>query len=73
MLNQHDQYISALFVQCQAACLVFRMGPLGEGAKESAARRMIWSAQEQRSQREGETFNSVYIQGRGKDLTLPSY
>jgi hypothetical protein len=44
---------------------VSRMGHLGEGAKEAAARRKVWSAQEERSRKEGEAFYSAYIWGRG--------
>ena len=71
VLGQHRRFFSALFVRCQAACLVSRMGHLGEGAKEAAARRKVWSAQELRTRREEEAFHSAYIRGRGKALARP--
>ena len=73
VLGQHRRFFSALFVRCQAACLVSRMGHLGEGAKEAAARRKVWSAQELRTRREEEAFHSAYIWGRGKALARPGH
>ena len=73
VLGQHRRFFSALFVRCQAACLVSRMGHLGEGAKEAAARRKVWTAQEMRSRKEAEAFHSAYIQGRGKALARPGH
>ena len=70
VLGQHRRFFSAPFVRCQAACLVSRMGHLGEGAREAAARRRVWSAQEERSRREGEAFHSAYIRGQGRALTV---
>ena len=72
VLGQHRRYFSALFVRSQAACLVSRMGHLGEGAKEAAARRKVWSAQELRTRREEEAFHSAYIRGRGKAGPWPA-
>ena len=51
VLGQHCRFFSALFVWCQVACLVSRMGHLGEGAKEETARRKVWTAQEMRSRK----------------------
>ena len=73
MLGQHRRFFSALFVRCQAACLVSRMGHLGEGAREAAARRRVWHAEEERTQREGEDFHTAYIRGRGRALTGPGH
>ena len=69
VLGKHRSFIPALFVRCQAACLVSRMGHLREDARGTAARRRVWSAKEERSRREGEAFHSAYIRGRGKALT----
>ena len=73
VLGQHRRFFSALFVRCQAACLVSRMGHLGEGAKEAAARRKVWTAQEMRSRKEAEAFHSAYIRGRGMALARPGH
>ena len=73
VLGQHRRYFFALFVRCQAASLVSRMGHLGEGAKEAAARRKVWFAQELRTRREEEAFHSAYIRGRGKALARPGH
>ena len=73
VLGQHRRYFSALFVRCQAACLVSRMGDLGESAKVAAARRNVWSSQELRTRREEEAFHSAYIRGRGKALARPGH
>ena len=37
------------------------MGHLGEGAIEAAARRKVWTAQEERSRKEGEAFHYAYM------------
>ena len=47
-----------------------RMGHLGEGAKEEAARRNVWSAQELSCRRQEEAFHSAY---RGKALAHPGH
>ena len=49
VLSQHRRYFFALSIWCQASCLVSRMGHLGEGDNEAAARRNVWSAREQQS------------------------
>jgi hypothetical protein len=73
VLGQHRRFFSCLFVRCQTACLVSRMGHLGEGAKEAAARRKVWSGEEERSRKEEEAFFSAYIRGRGKALARPGH
>ena len=73
VLGQHRRLFSALFVRCQGACLVSRMGHRGEGAKEAAARRKVWSAQEERNRKEGEACHSTNIWGQGKAMTRPKH
>ena len=73
VLGQHRRFFSALFARCQAASLVTRMGHLGEGAREAAARRKVWTAQVMRSSKEAEAFHSAYSQGRGKALARPPW
>ena len=65
ILGQYCQVFSTLFVQCQAACLVERMGHLGATAQECAIRRRVTMAQEERLRREAEAFFSAYVRGRG--------
>ena len=67
ILRQYHWFFSTLFVRCQAACLVERMGNLGAAAQECAARR-VTMAQEERLRREAEAFFSAYIQGRGRGI-----
>ena len=73
VLGQHSRFFSALFFRCQADRLIPRMGHLGESVREAAARRRVWSAQDERSRREGEAFHSAYIRGRGKALARPGH
>ena len=65
VLGQHRRSLSAAFVRAQAACLTSRMGHLGVGAREAAARRTVAMAQETRLQREEEAHFSAYVRGRG--------
>ena len=61
-------FFSTVFVRCQAACLVSRMGYLGEGA-----RRRVWHIEEERTQREQEAFHSAYIRVSGRALVRPGH
>ena len=66
ILGQYRRVLSVTFVRCQAACLVARMGHLGEGANECAARRRVAMAEEERMRKEGEVFYAAHIRGRGR-------
>ena len=66
ILGQYRRLLFCLFVRSQASCLLARMGHLGEGAKECAARRRVAMAEEERMRREGEAYYSVHIRGRGR-------
>ena len=57
--------LKILVVRAQAACLTSRMGNLGVGAREAAARRTVAMAQETKLQREEEAHFSAYDWGRG--------
>ena len=48
ILGQYRRLLSCLFIRSQASCLLARMGHLGEGAKECAARRRVSMAEEER-------------------------
>ena len=66
ILGQYRRLLFCLFVGSQASCLLARMGHLGEGAKECAARRRVAMAEEERMRREGEAYYAVHIRGRGR-------
>ena len=66
ILGQYRRLLSCLFVRSQASCLLARMGHLGEGAKEFAARRRVAMAEEERMRKEGEAFYAAHIRGRGR-------
>ena len=68
VLGQYHRVFSTLFVWCQAACLVERMGHLGAAAQECATRRRVTMAQEERLRREAGAFFSAYVLGRGRGL-----
>ena len=66
VLGQHRRSLSAAFVRAQAACLVSRMGHLGVGAREAAARRKVAVEQELRLRREEEAYFAAHVRGRGR-------
>ena len=66
ILGQFRRLLACLFISSQASCLLARMGYLGEGAKECAARRMVALAEEERMRKEGEAFYAAHIRGRGR-------
>ena len=47
-------------------CLVSRMGHLGVGAREAAARRKVAVEQELRLRREEEAYFAAHVRGRGR-------
>ena len=68
VLGAHRRFFSALFVRCQAQCLVARMGHLGEAARERAGQRRATMAQEEGSRKEEESDFASYVRGRGDGL-----
>ena len=66
ILGQYRRLLSCLFIRSQASCLLARMGHLGEGAKECAARRRVAMAEEERRRKEEEAFHAAHIRGRGR-------
>ena len=66
ILAQYRRVLSCVFVRAQANCLVARMGHLGEAAKESAARRHITMADDERRKKEQEAYFAAHIRGRGR-------
>ena len=66
ILGQYRRLLSCLFIRSQASCLLARMGHLGEGAKECAARRRVTMAEEERRRKEEEAFFAAHVRGRGR-------
>ena len=66
ILGQYRKRLSCLFIRSQASCLLARMGHLGEGAKECAARRRVAMAEEERVRKEAEAFFAAHVRGRGR-------
>ena len=66
ILSQHRRVLSVVFVRVQAACLVARMGHLGEAAQGCAARRDIAKAEAKRLREEAAAFHSAHMRGRGR-------
>ena len=66
ILGQYRRVLSVTFVRSQAACLVARMGHLGEGARECAARRRVAMGEGERMRQEAAAFYTAHIRGRGR-------
>ena len=65
ILGQYRRVLSVTFVRCQSACLVARMGHLGEAAKECAGRRRVAMQEGERMREEAAALFSAHIRGRG--------
>ena len=64
--GQYRKQLSYLFVRSQSSCLLSRMGHLGEGEKECAARRRVAMAvDEERRKRKAEGFFAAHVRGHG--------
>ena len=61
ILSQHRRRLSCLFTRSAASCLLSRVGHLGEGAKECAARRRVAMAEEERTRKEAEAFYAAHV------------
>ena len=66
ILSQYRRVFAVTFVRCQSACLVARMGHLGEGAKECAARRRQAMSEADRMRHEAAAHYSAHVRGRGR-------
>ena len=66
ILGQYRRILSVVFVRCNAACLVARMGHLGEAARECAGRRRAAMMEGERMQQEAAAFHAAHIRGRGR-------
>ena len=54
------------FVRSQAACLVARVGHLGQAAMECAGRRRVAMAERVRMRQEAAAYHAAHIRGRGR-------
>ena len=66
ILGQYRRVLSVTFVRSQAACLVARMGHLGQAARECAGRRRVAMADGERMRQEAAAFHTAHIRGRGR-------
>lgn len=66
MLGQHRRSLSAAFIRAQMACVTSRMGHLGVGSREAAARRGRAMVEEKKIQREEEAHFSAHVRKRGR-------
>ena len=66
ILNQYRRVLSVTFVRSQAACLVARMGHLGETARECAGRRRMAMQEGERMREEAAAYYSAHIRGRAR-------
>ena len=66
ILGQFRRVLSVTFVRSQAACLVARMGHLGQAAREAAGRRRVAMVEGVRMREEAVAYHSAYIRGRGR-------
>ena len=66
VLGQYRRHFSVLFVKVQAACLLSRVGHLGERGREAAGRRRDLMVQEERARREAQAHHMAYVRGRGR-------
>ena len=53
------------FVRSQAACLVARVGYLGQAARECAGRRRVAMTERVRMRQEAAAYHTAHIRGRG--------
>jgi hypothetical protein len=66
ILGQYRRVLSVTFVRSQAACLVARVGHLGQAARECAGRRRGAMAEGVRMRQEAVAYHAAHIRGRGR-------
>ena len=66
ILGQYRRVLSVSFVRSQAACLVARVGHLGQQARECAGRRTMAMAEGVRMRQEAAAYHAAHIRGRGR-------
>ena len=65
-MTQYRRVLSVVFVRSQAACMVARMGHLGEAARECAGRRREAMREGERMRLEAAAYYSAHMRGRGR-------
>ena len=68
VVSQYRRYFSVLFVKVQAACLLSRLGHLGQRGREAAGRRRELMVQEERARMEAVAHHTAYVRGRRRRL-----
>ena len=66
ILGQYRRDLSVSFLRSQAACLVARVGHLGQAARECAGRRTVAMAEGVRMRQEAAAYHAAHIRGRGR-------
>ena len=64
VIGQIRRVLSVTFVRAQSACLLARLGYLGEGARSAADRRMLAKRMEEARRLERQANHSAHIRGR---------
>ena len=64
VVGQYRRHFSVLFVKVQAACLLSRLGHLGQRGREAAGRRREMMVQEERARLEAVAHHAAYVRGR---------
>ena len=64
VVGQYRRHFSVLFVKVQAACLLSRLGHLGQRGREAAGRRRDLMVQEERARLEAVAHHAAYMRGR---------
>ena len=67
VVGQYRRHFSVLFVKVQAACLLSRLGHLGQRGREAAGRRRDLMVQEERARLEAVAHHAAYVRGRRKE------
>ena len=66
ILTQYRRVLSVVFVRSNAACLVARMGHLGQEARDCAERRREAMREGERMRLEAAAYHSAHVRGRGR-------
>ena len=66
ILSQYRRILSVTFERSQAACLVARMGHLGEAARDCAARRREAMGEGVRLRQEAAAYHVAHVRARGR-------
>ena len=65
-MGQFRRVLLRSFLRSQAACLVARVGHLGQAARECAGRRRVAMAEGVRMRQEAAAYHAAHIRGRAR-------